>query len=205
MKKSFPNRIYQCVIIYLVYSLAMICCIGFDIPMSINLIIYPLAMVVVSGLFVWSLNRIYHTPFSIDLKMPTKQTVKFTFITTFFVVFLYILGVKVLSENEFSKYPNTWYFFLSMAILTPLAEELLFRGIFLKGLLQSYKKFWAILFSSVFFALIHYDVSKPIGQNVYSLVLALFLGIILGFMYVKTKNLWPSIFLDLSINVIGFI
>ena len=204
MKKSYPYRIYQCIIIFLVYSLVIMASLEFKFSMQIELMVIPLAMIVIPGLFRWSINKVYKTPFVLDFKMPTKQTIKFTLITAFFVVLLYIFLRKV-SEIEFFQYPNTWYFFLSMAILAPLAEEFLFRGIFLKGLLQSYKIFWAILFSSIFFALLHYDIAKTIDQNIPSIGLAFFMGIILGVMYVKTKNLWSSLFLHLSINVVGII
>lgn len=70
---------------------------------------------------------------------------------------------------------------VSSLIVAPFFEEILFRGIFIKKITEKYSPAIAILFSSLLFGLYHMDFE----QSVY----AFFIGIILGIIYFKTKNL----------------
>lgn len=67
-------------------------------------------------------------------------------------------------------------------VSAPIWEELFFRGILLFTLMKLLKPFWAIVISSVIFALFH-----PLY-----LIVAFVLGIILSIMVYRTKSLLPS-------------
>jgi membrane protease YdiL (CAAX protease family) len=72
--------------------------------------------------------------------------------------------------------------FLIMTVLyTPLIEEILFRGLIQKYLLQRLSPLWAILIATVIFSLSHFELSKV----PYTFVGGLLYGII----YFKTKKL----------------
>ena len=82
---------------------------------------------------------------------------------------------------------------ITIVILAPVGEELLFRG-FLQKFLE---KTWgdvtkAILISSLFFAAIHF--------NPYWLIQIYFLGILLGYIAWKTESVIPAIIFHVVIN-----
>ena len=71
-------------------------------------------------------------------------------------------------------------YFISVAIIPPVVEELLFRGAICKSL-TVYGKTTAVVISAVLFALMHTNAE----QLIYTLVAGVFLGII----YVETKSI----------------
>jgi hypothetical protein len=73
----------------------------------------------------------------------------------------------------------------------------LFRGIILDGFLKNYKPTHAILASALLFALLHGNLAQGIG--------AFMSGILLGWVYWKTKSIMPCIVLHLLNNSVAFI
>ena len=66
-------------------------------------------------------------------------------------------------------------------VIAPVTEELVFRGLILRGLLGRWRPAAAILFSSGLFALVHFNpVQAPV---------ALLLGLLTGWLYVRTRSL----------------
>ena len=74
-----------------------------------------------------------------------------------------------------------WLSLLTVSIMAPLFEEWLCRGVLLRGLLHHTSAFWAILVSSLFFALIH--------GNPWQAVPAFILGCLFGYVYYRTGSL----------------
>ncbi|NJM46121.1 MAG: CPBP family intramembrane metalloprotease [Alkalinema sp. RU_4_3] len=72
-------------------------------------------------------------------------------------------------------------FFLTAAIAAPFFEETLFRGFILPSLTRYMPTWGAILASSLLFAVVHLSLSEVAPLTA--------LGIVLGFSYVKTRNL----------------
>lgn len=86
--------------------------------------------------------------------------------------------------------------FFAVAIIPAFIEEFALRGVFL-GKLRKYGDLFAIVTSSFIFALLH--------QNLPSILVTFVSGCIMGWIYVKTNNLWPSIivhFLNNSFSLI---
>lgn len=79
-----------------------------------------------------------------------------------------------------------WPSLLAVCIVAPLIEELLFRGIILRGLLRHYSVSTAILLSTSLFAAAHLTLIQ--------LPTTYLVGALLGWLYVRTHSLWPSIF-----------
>ncbi|SVB90802.1 uncharacterized protein METZ01_LOCUS243656 [marine metagenome] len=75
--------------------------------------------------------------------------------------------------------------FLSVAIVTPIVEELMFRGYILDAINRKHSDWTAIIWSSILFGLIHIDPFVG-GQ-------AFMGGIIYGWIRVRTGSLLPSI------------
>ena len=77
-------------------------------------------------------------------------------------------------------------------IAAPFLEEMLFRGIILRSFLTQYSRTAAILGSSLLFAIAH--------LNVYQFITALTVGIVAGWLYERTRSLWPCILLHAGYN-----
>jgi membrane protease YdiL (CAAX protease family) len=88
-----------------------------------------------------------------------------------------------------SKSPVTLLFSL---LIAPVLEEMLFRGIILRSFLRQYSRSAAILGSAVLFAVAH--------LNAYQFVSAMAVGIAAGWLYERTRSLWPGIVLHAAYN-----
>lgn len=84
---------------------------------------------------------------------------------------------------------------LFACVAAPILEEMLFRGVILRSFLQQYSRIEAILWTSLLFAIAH--------LNVYQFFTALLLGIVVGWLYERTRSLWPCILLHALFN--GFV
>lgn len=84
------------------------------------------------------------------------------------------------------------FMFLGVVLIGPICEEIVFRGIILEGLLKNYSHQKAVVFSAVIFGLIHLIPIQVIN--------AFFMGIVLGWIYLKTRSLWVCIALHVINN-----
>lgn len=89
--------------------------------------------------------------------------------------------------------------FITICILAPILEELIFRGLLLRGLLNNKKvnPWLAILFIGVLFGITHGNPWQALGAGT--------LGIVFGYIYWRTKDLVLCMFLHFLNNSIGFI
>lgn len=78
----------------------------------------------------------------------------------------------------------------------PFVEEFVYRGAIL-GLLRKYGDGFSIFISAFIFGLTH--------SNIEQFVYAFLIGLYFGFIVIKTKSLWTSIFLHAFINTFSFI
>lgn len=78
-------------------------------------------------------------------------------------------------------------FFFTAAVMAPFFEEMMFRGFFLASLTRYFSVNVAILLSSFLFAIAHLNLSEvlPLAG----------LGMILGIVYTRTRNLWVPMLL----------
>lgn len=81
---------------------------------------------------------------------------------------------------------------ISVSIVAPIFEEIIYRGIILEQLYRRYGMIKAIIISALLFGLMHLNIQQ--GVN------AFFIGIVLGFIYIKTNSLLLSIFLHFANN-----
>ncbi|MBB6631896.1 CPBP family intramembrane glutamic endopeptidase [Clostridium algidicarnis] len=99
--------------------------------------------------------------------------------------------------KEIASQTNPYFLVLEITLIGPIIEEILFRGIILNGLLKKYSPSKAILFSSLLFSLIHGNLPQMFN--------ALFFGILLGLIYIKTKSLYAVIFTHIIANTLSII
>lgn len=123
---------------------------------------------------------------------------------TYLLIFPMMFGMMLIGEFITSQIPTTGPFFgdfyeffenlmasltddpvvmiITAVIMAPIFEEIIFRGIMLKGMTNNGVAPWkAILISSILFGLIH--------GNPWQFVGATLLGCVLGLVYYKTKSL----------------
>lgn len=87
--------------------------------------------------------------------------------------------------NDLFHGGNVYLSFISTAIIAPLTEEIMFRGVILRGFIKKYPVKKAVLVSAFLFGLIHFNIWQFTGALVW--------GIIAGWIYVKTRSLLPCI------------
>lgn len=88
------------------------------------------------------------------------------------------------------------YSFITIIIVAPVLEELIFRGIMLKGLLKQHSPRRAIIMSSFLFGVLH--------LNPWQFVSAFLLGIFSGWLYYKSGKISLSIGMHVTNNAIAF-
>jgi membrane protease YdiL (CAAX protease family) len=86
--------------------------------------------------------------------------------------------------------------FITLVIIAPISEEILFRG-YLLGKLRKYVPVWAaVLVTSLLFGIVHFEWN--VGVDVFAL------SIVLCILRIQTGRLWPSILLHMIKNSIAF-
>lgn len=99
------------------------------------------------------------------------------------------------SEQMSNISEEPFLMFLLVSFFAPIIEEILFRGIIQKGMINNgVKPRTAILISAFVFGFIHFNPWQFVG--------AFLLGIVLGVVYFKTKSLLMSILLHSFNNTI---
>ncbi len=92
------------------------------------------------------------------------------------------------SVEQVSQEDHTWLGFalefFSTAILVPVMEEFAFRGV-LCSALRKYGAGFAIVASALVFSLVHLDFSN--------VIFAFVAGLVFGYLYLRTGNLWITI------------
>ena len=81
---------------------------------------------------------------------------------------------------------DKWSSFVVLVFIASLTEELLCRGVILRGFLTHYNKGTAIIFSAMLFSLFH--------VNIYQFSSAFMLGLILGWIYAETRSIYLCFF-----------
>lgn len=84
---------------------------------------------------------------------------------------------------------------LGVAVLAPISEELLFRGLIQGELRRAFPEWLAVVIQGVLFALFH---AQPV-QIAYVLIP----GLVLGALYALTRSLWVPIVLHIAFNFLG--
>lgn len=87
--------------------------------------------------------------------------------------------------------------YLTVAIAAPICEECLFRGIILSALLRRYSPRQAIIWSSIIFGIAH--------LNPWQFIAAFLIGCAIGWLFWRTKSIWPGIFMHWLNNSTAFV
>lgn len=105
------------------------------------------------------------------------------------------------AKKEFSSVPF-WMIFITSALVPAIAEEFFFRGYVLSALRNRVKPIRAVIYSALIFGLFH-----VINGSVLSLERffpTTILGLVLGFVAIRTHSLWPGVLLHTIHNGLLF-
>ena len=133
----------------------------------------------VSGIFVFDL--VNYANMQLTLRSPS--------LSEFYSVFMNLM--RQLTGGPF------WSSFLTVAIMAPIFEEWLCRGMVLRGLLVKMKPSWAIILSALFFALIH--------ANPWQALNAFLIGVLMGYIYYKTGSLKLTMLMHFANNACALV
>lgn len=93
---------------------------------------------------------------------------------------------------------NFWVNFICISLFAPVFEEWLCRGMVLRGLLgNGVKPVWSIIWSALFFALIH--------ANPWQAIPAFLMGCLFGYVYYKTGSLKLTMLMHFTNNTFALI
>jgi membrane protease YdiL (CAAX protease family) len=102
-------------------------------------------------------------------------------------------------QPDFSFPSQRGYLFLFLmyvCFIGPILEEIIFRGFILKSM-QKYGNFTAIVVSSILFSMFHLNLVQFINP--------VLMGIVLAFIAIKSKSIFPSMIAHIFNNTIAFI
>lgn len=103
---------------------------------------------------------------------------------------------KNIINNNINSIEAIIFSFITLCLITPVTEEILFRGTILKSLTK-YDKITGILISSFLFAIIHTTINQ--------VVFSFFIGIIFSVINIKYSSITPSIILHIFLNSFAYL
>lgn len=146
-----------------------------------------------------------------DLFHPSTNTVSSTIGLLFFPVLLFIGGalwwladIAALIASLFPRdetdlrmldnlMGSGFVTLIAVCLVAPFVEEMLFRGIILRGFLTHYSPSASIILSALLFGFVH--------LNIYQIPMAFLLGCFLGWLFYLSKSVWPSIIAHAAYNL----
>ena len=102
-----------------------------------------------------------------------------------------------LFESLVGAQESLWGSVVLLVVIAPLTEELLVRGLILRGFLSHYTARKAILASAVFFGLIHLNPWQFIGATTW--------GILFAWWFIQTRSILPCLFGHALVNALPLI
>lgn len=100
-------------------------------------------------------------------------------------------------NSSLSNHEMSFVMVLSVGIIAPIAEEMLFRGLILNKLNQNMNKWIAIVISALIFGIAH--------GSVIGFIYTFPIGFIMGWLYIKFDSVLPSILFHMSFNITSLV
>lgn len=195
----FKKFIYALKEIFIIYILEYIILFGSSITYTLlggknitnfvtNYIPYILVIFNIIIIFI-----IYKKYYKKEKKISTKRIIPLIMIGIFSATFMNMLIFKIGASGT-PVNMNIILVILASGFIGPIMEELLFRYIYLNKLLKFNNENTSIMISTFVFAILH--------GNLYNIIYAFVIGLILSKIYLKYKNITASIIVHISANLI---
>lgn len=176
-----------------------------------NIIVYTLAIAIIIGL-PWWIKKWRTSLKDLGLQRLPRWSDFVWLIVGFLAYLVLTITVNLISriifpsadydqaqDTGFEALSNNFEYilaFVSLVIVAPVAEEIMFRG-YLFGKLKKHAAIWvSIVFSSLLFAVAHGQFN--VGIDTFAL------GVVLCLLRLKTDSLWASIMLHMLKNGIAY-
>lgn len=177
---------------------------------EINEYLYTIGDIFINILIVFFFIKRIRKKESFNLKLKYKPNIReyiyaLLFLLAYLLIFSNSIGILI-EKIEVSQWLieafddiliNPIVAFISLCIIAPVFEEIIYRGIILEQLSKRYSSFLGIIVSGLIFGLIHANIHQ--GVN------AFFIGLIIGFIYIKTDSLILCMFWHFANNFLVFI
>ena len=198
------------IILYIPFEIIKIIIIDISSIEGIGSYIYVIGEIVINIVVVyWLVNRMRKKE-GFSLKFKYRTNIKeyiyglfflgahlYIFSNTFGILIQRIEVSQRVVEAFDRMFMNPITAFISICIIAPIFEEIVYRGIILEQLSKRYGMATSIIISALIFGLVHWNFHQ--GVNTF------FVGLILGFIYLKTKSLLLCIFWHFANNFLVFI
>lgn len=161
---------------------------------NILMLLYLYLLIVRPKVFTWKqlgLRKVAHD----DLK---RALVLFLFVGSLIAILqalLLRLGLP-LNQYSFTSKDGAYLAYAVVVLITPIAEELYFRGFLFKGLLIHQKPWLAYVISAGLFALLH--------PPLLVMVEVFCIGLLLAYTLRETKSVWPGVLIHAVNNAVVF-
>ncbi|MFW6271076.1 MAG: CPBP family intramembrane glutamic endopeptidase [Bacillota bacterium] len=143
-----------------------------------------------------NLNRINGKLFLI-LGITTFVFILFTSYTSSIIMIIFDLSEAFLERAETMIDVRGLQGLFLLLIVAPIAEEILFRGLFLEGIASQHSQKVAILVSAFMFSLYHMNLLQTLHTFI--------LGLFLAYVYLKTRSLILCIYIHFVNNFFPYI
>lgn len=130
----------------------------------------------------------------------TIAVLGFRIISSYLTVFILAPFSNVLMPEFMLKAVNETIeisFFIYVCIIGPAMEEFIFRGVILAGLLKKYSVKKSVIISALLFGITHLNGIQFIN--------GFFLGIFIGYIYVRTKSIYLCMYSHILFNTMEVI
>lgn len=138
-------------------------------------------------------NLFYKIDFKLNLKISTVINITLLSIgLTMILIFLieYVFSISTISSNK-----NSIFVIILICLISPISEEILYRGAIFSYLRKNYSLKFSIFTQALIFSIFHFDII----QSMYTFIL----GIILGVIYRYTNSLIGVILMHMLFNIFG--
>lgn len=117
------------------------------------------------------------------------------FVSSFFQSILYTIGFEDYMVTPIISIDPMASEILLVAMLPGLCEEILHRGLLLRGLDNATNKRFALIMSSLFFGLLHLDITKFFYATI--------LGFLIGLVSLASDSIYPAIIMHFMNNFLS--
>lgn len=169
----------------------------------LNLLGYIGIMLIVIRYAIKNINKLQETAFKITFPKIQIWLVPLIILSALaLVVGLERMGNLIPMPKSVEKFfrsafKTDIFSMINIVVAAPIFEEILCRGIVLRGLLKNYAPYKAIIISALFFAAIH--------LNPWQALPAFFGGLFIGWLYYKTHSVIPGMIAHSIINIMASI